>query len=273
VSSNKKATIPVYIILVLFAITTIAPFYFMITISLKPDSQITQFSLFPKPLVLDNYPWIFARSNMIQGFMNSIKVTVLTVGGQLFTDSIAAYAFSKIRFRGSKFLFSMLMTSMMIPGVVLLVPQYILIVKFGLQDSHWALILPSIIINAYGIFLIKSFMDSLPDSYIESAKIDGAGQFRIYAQIVVPLSRSALVAFALISFIGNWGSLLQPLIYLNSEAKFTLPLIINTFRDTYSTQYGHLTAASTVTVIPIVIIYFFSQKYFIEGVTLTGLKT
>lgn len=271
-SSNKGKTLIRHTILILVAFTTIFPFYWMIATSLKPDDTITNLQLFPDPIDLSHYPYVLQNSNILHGFLNSTIITVLTVAGMLFTSSMAAYAFSKIPFRGKGFIFACLLGTMMVPGMVTLIPQYILFSKLRWVDSFLPLIVPGCFINAYGVFLLRSFMISLPDSYIESAKLDGCSQIRIYRSIIMPLCKPALLALALICFIGYWNNFLGQLIYLNSEKNFTVVLAISTFKDAYSTQYGNMMAASTVSIIPIIIMYLFSQKFFVEGIALSGVK-
>lgn len=270
--SKRIKNIFSHFILVIVSFTTIFPFYWMIVTSLRSDDTIANISLYPDPFDLTHYTFVFANTNMLMGFANSIKISVLVVGGMLLTASMAAYAFSKIAFKGKGLIFAILLSTMMVPGMVTLIPQYVLFSKLGWVDSHLPLIVPGIFINAYGVFLLRSFMTGIPDSYIESAKLDGCNQFRIYRTIILPLCRPALVALALITFIGNWNNFLAPLIYLSDVKMFTIPLIISTFRDAYSTQYGNLMAASSLSIIPIMVAYFFSQRFFIEGIALTGVK-
>ena len=270
--SSKLRHIPVHMILIFVSCTTIFPFYWMLCTSIKPDDTIANLSFFPTAFDFSHYSFVFFNSNMLQAFINSIIITVCAVFGTLLTCSMSAYAFEKISFKGKKFLFAAIISTMMIPQMVILIPQYIVFSFLNWTNTFLPLIVPTMLVNAYGIFLLKSFMAGMPDSYLESAKIDGASQPRIYWSIVLPLSKPSLMALALISVIANWNNFLPQLIYLNDEHLFTVPMIINTFRDAYSTQYGNLMAASAISVLPIVLVYLFAQKFFIEGIALTGLK-
>lgn len=209
---------------------------------------------------------------MGQAYINSLKITLLVTGGTLFTSSMAAFAFSKMRFRFQGLLFAILVGTMMIPSQVTLIPLYIIFGKLHWVDTHLPLIVPAILTNAYGVFLIRQYMLNIPSEYVEAAKIDGCGYFRIYWQIILPLCKPVLATLGLFTFIWNWNNYLGPLIFLNSEENFTIPLIIASFRGVYTVQWELLMSASTVAILPIIIIYLFSQKYFISAISLTGLK-
>ena len=155
---------------------------------------------------------------------------------------------------------------------VTLIPLFLIFVKIGWIDTHLPLIVPGALLNAYGIFLLRQFMINIPDSYLEAAKIDGAGHPTLYFHIMLPLVKPALITLGLFSFIINWNNYLPQLIFINSESKFTIPLIINTFRDAYQFNWGPQMAAATISVIPIILIFLFTQKYFIQGIATTGLK-
>jgi multiple sugar transport system permease protein len=244
----------------------------MIATSLKNDNYVANLQLFPNPIDFSHYPYVFQNAGLLRGFYNSIMITGLSVVGVLFSTSMAAYAFCKINFKGKGIIFGALLGTMMIPFMVTLIPQYILFSKLHWVDTYLPLVVPGWFINAYGVFLLRSFMVSLPDSYIESAKLDGASHFRIYRSIILPMCKPPLFALALITFIGAWNNFLGQLIYLNSEKYFTVILAINTFKDAYNMQYGNMMAASTISILPIIIMYFFSQKFIIEGIALSGVK-
>ncbi|MGE5614041.1 MAG: carbohydrate ABC transporter permease [Bacillota bacterium] len=229
-------------------------------------------SVLPIPLYTLNYVEVFELMPMWLGFLNSIKVTVIVTLGTLFTSTLAAYAFAKINFRGKRFLFGTFLATLMIPGQVTLIPLYILFSKIRWIDTHLPIMVPIILLNAYGIFMIRQFMQTIPNSYIESAKIDRCSHFGIYFKIMLPLCKPAIITLGLFTFIGNWNNFLGPLIFLNTETKFTIPLLISSFRDIYSVKWGLLMAASTVSIIPISVLYLFFQRFFIEGIALTGIK-
>lgn len=264
----------IHLLLLAIAFTTFLPFYWMVSTSLKFDESIFKLppDIVPTPLNLSNYPAVFSTMPMARALYNSSKIAVLVTFGTLFTSSLAAYAFAKIRFRKKQVFFVTFLSTLMIPGQVTLIPLYILFSRIGWIDTHWPLIVPAVLINAYGVFLLKQFMEGIPDAYVESAKIDGANHFRIYWNIMLPLCKPALVTLGLFSFIGSWNNFLGPLIFLNTDTLFTVPLIINSFRTVYYVQWGLLMAAASVAVIPIMLMYLGAQRFFIEGITLSGLK-
>jgi multiple sugar transport system permease protein len=246
----------------------------MVSTAFKVDQDIFKFppDLLPSPLNLANFPAVFENAPMVRAMFNSTKIAVLATAGTVFTSSLAAYAFAKIKFRMKNVLFILFLATLMIPGQVTLIPLYILFSRIGWIDTHWPLIIPPVMINTYGVFLLRQFMLGIPDAYVESAKLDGANHFRIYWNIMLPLCKPALVTLALFSFIGSWNNFLGPLIFLSTDTQFTVPLIINSFRTIYYVQWGLLMAAATIAVLPILVLYLFGQRFFIEGITLAGLK-
>lgn len=264
----------IHLLLLLVAIATFVPFYWMVSTAFKAEQDIFKFppELIPSPLNLRNFPEVFVNAPMIRGLWNSTKVAVLATAGTVFTSALAAYAFAKINFRMKHALFILFLATLMIPGQVTLIPLYILFSRIGWIDTHWPLIVPPVLINTYGVFLLRQFMLGIPNAYVESAKIDGANHFRIFWSIVLPLCKPALVTLSLFSFIGSWNNFLGPLIFLSTDTQFTVPLIINSFRTIYYVQWGLLMAAATVAVLPILVLYLFGQRFFIEGISLAGLK-
>ena len=264
-----------HLVLMAGAITMIFPFYWMLKTSFLTDSQALEMPpklWFSFPLYFGNYKEVFELAATGRAICNSLFIAVESTAGGLFTSSLAAFAFAKLRFPGEKKLFGLIFATMLIPSQVTLIPLYVVFSKIGWVDTHLPLIVPQIMVNAYGVFLIRQFMVSVPDSYIEAAKLDGAGYLRIYAGIMLPLCKPALVTLGMFTFVGNWNNFVGPLIYLNTEELFTLPLIINSFRSAYAVDWGLLMAGSTVAVLPLLLIYLFAQRSFIEGIAATGLK-
>lgn len=264
-----------HLVLMAGAITMIFPFYWMLKTSFLTDSQALEMPpklWFSFPLYFGNYKEVFELAATGRAICNSLFIAVVSTAGVLFTSSLAAFAFAKLRFPGEKKLFGLIFATMLIPSQVTLIPLYEVFSKIGWVDTHLPLIVPQIMVNAYGVFLIRQFMVSVPDSYIEAAKLDGAGYLRIYAGIMLPLCKPALVTLGMFTFVGNWNNFVGPLIYLNTEELFTLPLIINSFRSAYAVDWGLLMAGSTVAVLPLLLIYLFAQRSFIEGIAATGLK-
>lgn len=265
----------IYAILAVAMLTTITPFYWMLNTSFKTPEEVFEWppSTLPDwPLNLDNYERVFDLMPVMNATFNSLKISTLATLGTLFTCSLAAYAFAKLKFRGKHGLFMTFLATIMIPGQVTLIPLYIVFSEIHWIDTHLPLMVPSILLNAYGVFLLRQFMLGIPDAYIDAAKIDGANHFQIYFRIILPLCKPALITLGLFSFIGNWNNFLGPLIFLTTDKKFTLPLIVNSFRTVYNVEWGLLMAASCIAIVPCLILYLIAQRYFIEGVSLAGLK-
>lgn len=263
-----------YILLILAAITTVFPFYWMVTSALKPAADILKVppDIVPTRITFGNFNRFLTYANVPRAFANTLFISLCVVIGTLFTSSMAAYGFAKIQFSFRKQIYGVFLATLMIPGQLTLVPLYMIFSKLAWQDTYLPLILPTVMINAYGIFLIRSFMESIPDSYIESAYIDGANPFVCYAKVVLPLCKPVLVTLGLFAFIGAWNDFMGALIYIDSTEKFTITLVLKAFRGRTNLKWGEIMAGSTVAVIPIILFYLFSQRFFIEGIALTGIK-
>jgi len=271
INIKKFAT---HIVLVVVSITTLFPFYWMVKTAIVPDSVALMMppKLIPWPITFENFTRVFEMSSMIRATINSLFIASVATIGVLFLCSLAAFAFAKLRFNKSKQIFGTLFATMLIPSQVTLIPMFIMFSRIGWIDTHLPLIIPQVMINAYGVFLIRQFMVTIPDSYIEAAKLDGAGYFMIFCKIMIPLCKPALITLGMFTFVGNWNNFIGPLIYLNSERLFTVPLIINSFRTTYYVNWGLMMAASTMAIMPLIIIYLFIQRSFVEGIATTGIK-
>jgi multiple sugar transport system permease protein len=271
---NRTAVIVSYIILIFAALTTVFPFYWMVTCAFKSATDILKVppDIIPQTLTLKNMNKFLAYGNVGRSFLNTAVISLSVVVGTLFTSSLAAYAFTKIHFSHSKKIYGVFIGTLMIPSQLTLIPLYMIFSRLHFQDTYWPLILPTVLINAYGIFLIRSFMESIPDSYIESASIDGANPFVTYSRVVLPLCKPVLITLGLFSFIGAWNDFMGALIYIDSTDKFTITLLLNAFRGRTNLKWGEIMAGSTISIIPIVIFYLFSQKFFVEGIALTGIK-
>lgn len=270
----SQAHVISYIILIIAAATTVFPFYWMVTSAFKTTQDILKIppDIIPTKMTLRNLEYFLNYANVYRAFGNTIIISISVVLGTLFTSSLAAYAFSKIKFSGSKRIYGTFIGTMMIPTQLTLVPLYMIFSKMHFQDTYWPLILPTVLINAYGIFLIRSFMESIPDSYIESAYIDGANPFICFIRVVAPLCKPVLITLGLFSFIGAWNDFMGALIYIDSSEKFTITLVLSAFRGRANMKWGEIMAGSTISVVPIIIFYVFSQRFFVEGIALTGIK-
>jgi multiple sugar transport system permease protein len=252
----------------------IIPFLWMISTSLKDFGQV--FIIPPKwipdPIMWSNYPNAWNALPFGNAYLNSIKIAVIVVTVQLLTASMAAYAFSKLKFKGREVLFTIFLATMMIPGQVTMIPTFILMKYLGWIDTHLPLIVPGALFSAFGVFLLRQFMMSLPKELDEAAIMDGANHWTIYWRISLPLIVPAMTALGIFTFMGTWNNFMGPLIYLNTPEKFTVPMLLNQFKGQYITDWTLMMAASAIAIIPVLIIYLIGQRYIIEGIALTGMK-
>lgn len=264
----------VYILLTIGGVFMVFPFFWMISMSLKTTAQAFIFppEIIPKPFMWKNYIDAWEIMPFGQAYFNSFKITLICVFCQLFTASMAAFAFAKLKFPGRNVLFVIFLATMMVPAHVTIIPLFLVFQKIKLVDTHLAIILPNALFNAFGVFLLRQFIKGIPNDLHEAAIIDGASIPRIYFTIYLPLIKPALTAFGIFAFMGNWNNYLYPLIFLNSPKKFTVPILLATFKGLYVTQWTLLMAASSIAIIPVLIVYLVGQKNIIEGIALTGLK-
>ncbi len=263
----------IFIILVLIGATMLFPFLWMVIGSLKPKAELfaVPMKLLPSTWMWKNYGDVLKKIPFVTFYINTAKIAIFSTLGQVITCALSAYAFAKLRFKGRDFLFMLYLATMMIPYQVTMIPQYELMNKLNLLNSHAALIILHCF-SPFGVFLLRQFFVSIPDSLIEAARIDGAKDFRILSQIVLPLSKSALATLVTLKFLDSWNEFTGPLIFLNEKEKFTLQVGIRMFQQENGTEYTLIMAATTMSLIPIVLLYVFAQKYFIEGIAAAGVK-
>ena len=278
---NRKAikTGLIYLSLTLGGVTMILPFLWMISTSLKSYSSIFIFNLadiqwIPKVIYWKNYVDVWKVVPFARFYLNSIFVCVAVTFGQVATSALAAYAFARLRFPGRDKLFFAYLATMMIPGSVTMIPVFALMRTFGWIDTYKALIIPSIF-TAYGTFLLRQFFMTLPRDLEDAAKIDGCSLWGIFWRVILPLSNTALATLTIFVSLGNWVSFMWPLLVTNSIEKRTLPIGLAYFQELYQyaqPDWGLLMAGSLITMVPIIIIFLFNQRFFIEGIKLTGMK-
>ncbi|GIV77997.1 carbohydrate ABC transporter permease [Litorilinea aerophila] len=265
----------VYLFLILGCMATLVPFLWMVFNSLKTSSEIIRVppTFFPEHPTLESFRTIFTdpKVPLARFYFNSTFVAVTNVAIQLFTSSLAGYVFAKYRFRGKNLLFGFILASMMIPFQVTIIPAYLLIVKLGLVDTLWGLIVPSAV-NAFGIFLMKQFIEGLPGELLDAARIDGAGEFGIYWRIVLPQVGPALATLGVLNFMGVWNSYLWPLIVITTHERRTLPIMLTWYNSQHGTRYDLTMAASILVVLPIIVVYLLAQRWVVQGIALTGMK-
>ena len=261
------------LVLSLGSIVMLFPFIWMISTSFKTPPQIISYppTLIPKPPTLEYYTQIFTKLNFGRFFLNSGYISVIITASALLTSSFVGYVFAKFNFWGKEVIFMMILSTMMIPFAVTMIPLYLIISKLGWINSHLALIIPGLY-STFGIFLIRQFMSSIPNELREAAIVDGCGEFRTFWSIILPQCKPVLAALGIFTFMWNWDNFLWPLIVLNNEDKFTLPVGLSMFSQQWWTNYGLVMAGATISVIPVLIVFFIFQKQFIQGIVLTGLK-
>ena len=262
-----------HIFLLGMVVIAIFPFIWMIFASLKPFKELVESrALLPETWTLRNYEEILGRVNFFAAFRNSIVSAVSVTVVSVYTSSVMGYIFSKYRFVGKELLFTIVLSTMMVPFAVIMVPLYITIANsFGLADNLGGIIITGFY-TAFGIFLMRQFMESIPFELIDAARIDGASEWRIFFTLVLPMSMSPMSALAVFVYLVNWDSFLWPLIVLNSQDNQTLPLVLAGLRNLWWTRYEMWAAGSMLTVVPVMAIYSFASRYFIRGVAMTGMK-
>lgn len=275
---NAIKVVVITVVLMVFALGCVFPFYWMILNSFKQPLDIFKVpvDIFTFDLTLESYEAVFSYGDGLvwRAYLNSLLVAILSTLGTLFTSSLAAFAFAKLKFKGSKPLYTLFIATLMIPGQVTMLPLFVVFAGLGLVDTFVPLILPGVMINTYGVFMLRSFIVSIPNELLEAAEIDGCGYFKKYWKIVLPLLKPALITLGLFSFIGSWNNYFGQLIYLSSEELITIPLFIAGLRETHMTgiEWGRIMAASTLSIVPIAIVYLKCQKYFVQGIATTGIK-
>jgi len=264
----------IYLLLIAGGIIMAVPFLWMVSTSLKPDGEIFSYppQWIPSTIAWENYRIIFEEAHMIRGFFNTLIVVVPTLLVGLFVCALSAYAFAKLRFPGRDKLFLALVGTMVIPGAVMMIPAFIMFKSFGWTDSWKPLIVPGMLGAPIVIFFLRQFIKQLPDELEDAAKIDGMNPFGIFLKIIVPLSKPALITQAILSFNAGYNDYLGPLIYLNSPEKYTLQLELASFSSYYVTEWTLIMAGATVALVPTLILFAFAQRFFIEGIALTGIK-
>jgi multiple sugar transport system permease protein len=272
--ATRIVTALAYLLLVLTAISMLFPFYWMVTTSLKTEARVFAFppEWIPNPPILDSYQYIFYELPFFRYILNSLKVSLLWTFGVVLSSSLAAYAFARVRFRGRETLFIITLAALMIPAQVTIIPLYILMTRIGWVDTHWPLIVPAYLGSAFGIFLMRQYFLTIPQELNDAAKIDGCSHFGVYWRIMLPLAKAVIATLALLSFMGSWNDLLGPVLYLYTEKLFTLPLALTRFRVQYYTQWANMMAGATISLTPILLVFLFTQQYFVRGVVLSGLK-
>ena len=267
-------TLATHLILLAGSFLFAAPLVFLVSTSLKASRQIAKFppDLIPDPWIWGNYTDVFIYAPFNQYLVNTIFIIIPTIFGATIASSLAAYAFARLRAPGKNIIFMVLLSTMMLPGVVTLIPTYILFAKLGWIGSFKPLVVPVLFGNAFFIFLMRQFFSSLPRELEDAALIDGCGYLRIYWTLILPLAKPVIATVTIFAFMGAWNDYFGPLIYLANKSQYTLSLGLQVFAQQHSTEWGLLMAASTMMITPVILLFFFAQKQFVQGIMLTGMK-
>jgi ABC-type glycerol-3-phosphate transport system permease component len=264
-----------YAILILGLVATLLPFFYIMVSSLKTDAELRQTppDFFSKEPTLKHYTTVLTNEEIpiVRNVVNSAFVSAMRVIITLFTSSFAGYIFAKYHFKGKNLAFGVILIQIMIPFQVVMIPNYLLIVRFGLIDSLWALILPSMV-DAYGIFMMKQFIESMPAELMDAARIDGASEFGIYSRIIFPQMGPPLASLGIFTFMFTWNDYLWPLIVLTSPEKRTIPLLLVWFQTQHSSNQGLVLAASILVLLPIFFVYIFLQRWIVDQATQSAFK-
>ena len=271
---KRLKPIPKYVLVIVLSLVFFSPFLIMVTTALKTNADAFQLPvrLFPREIIWNNFPEAMAKIPYVRYMMNTIFITLLSVVGQMVATPLVAYSLAKIKWKGAPIISALIMGTMMIPYTVTMIPLYKIWSRLGFTNTYVPLILPTFFGSPFYIIIMRQFFAGLPNSLMEAAKIDGAGEFKRYIAIALPLSRPALTTVGIYAFINAWSDYLAPLIYINKTEKLTLSLGLQGFLNQYSVDWTHLMAAATIFVIPVVIFFLFFQRNFVEGIATSGIK-
>lgn len=285
--AKKVRSVFWYIGAIFISLITVYPFLWMVATSFKPEMEIysKSLALFSKNFSFQNYKKAFDVIPFGRYFLNSFYLAGMGVLTNVFLGALAGYSFAKLKFRGRKVTFRLLLSSMMIPGVITMIPQFLVLKNFplvggnnifgqggqGLINHYAAIILPGAV-GAYAVFFMKQFFETLPDELAEAARVDGCSEFRIFWNIYLPLILPAAVTLGIMTFQSGWNSFMWPMIVLNSRDMMTIQVGLSTFQYQYNTQYGPLMAGTVISVLPTLLLFLFAQKYYIQGIAFSGSK-
>jgi multiple sugar transport system permease protein len=261
----------VWALLFVGGVLMVMPFVYMLSTSLKQNVEVYQLSLLPRSPTLANYRRLTAASGFPRWFLNSLVIAVLTTLSVLFFDSLVGYTLAKFRFRGRRLVFLAILSTLMIPTEMLVLPWYVMSKNLGWLDTYWGIMFPGMM-TGFGTFLMKQFFEGVPDELLEAARVDGLGEFRIWWRIAMPLVGPALSALAIFTFLGNWTAFLWPLISTTKRELYTLPVGLASFSGEFQTEWEMVMTGASVATLPMLLVFIVLQKYIVRGVMLTGIK-
>ncbi|MCD4511976.1 carbohydrate ABC transporter permease [Brucella pseudogrignonensis] len=267
----KPGRIVTWTLLFIGGLIMVTPLAFMFSTSLKTASQVYDLRLIPAEPTLQNYATILADGRFLRWFMNSMIVAVVVTASNVFFDSLVGYTLAKFQFRGRYFIFLAILSTLMIPTEMLVIPWYLMSSKLGWLDSYWGIMFPGMM-TAFGTFLMKQFFEGVPNDFLEAARVDGLNEFQIWWKIAMPLVTPALSALAIFTFLGNWTAFFWPLIVSTSPELYTLPVGLSSFAVEQSIQWEMIMTAAAIATLPTLIVFMLLQRYIVRGVMLAGLK-
>jgi multiple sugar transport system permease protein len=249
----------------------VLPFVYMLATSLKHNVEVYELSLLPRAPTLDNYRRLFAAAGFPRWILNSLLVASLTTLSVAFFDSLVGYTLAKFRFRGRTFVFLAILSTLMVPTEMLVLPWYVLSKNLGWLDTYWGIMFPGLM-TGFGTFLMKQFFEGVPDELVEAARVDGLGELGIWWRVALPQVRPALSALAIFTFLGNWTAFLWPLIVTTDRHLYTLPVGLASFAGEFQTEWEMVMAGASVATLPTLLLFVALQRYIVRGVMLAGLK-
>lgn len=265
-----------HLVLIAVSILFMFPFYWMVITSLKENTQVFTYPVewWPDPMLWENYPNAINYRNFpfFLYLGNSTYFAVTVMMGTVLSCAAVGYGFARLRFPGRNFLFVLTLATLMIPGIVTFIPTFILFKNLGMMGTYAPLIVPAFFGNAFFIFMMRQFFQGLPVELVDAARVDGAGEWRIFWQIMLPLVRPALLVMAVFTFLWTWHDFFGPLVYLSDQSQYPLSLGLFAFRAQRTTEWSLMMAASTLVTLPLIVIFFFAQRYFLDGIRMTGIK-
>jgi alpha-1,4-digalacturonate transport system permease protein len=263
-----------YVLLSVVSVLMLFPFVWMISTALRPEGHQAELSLIPQPyLAFENFAraWTYPHTLFNQYAINSLVIAVVSTVLAVSLNALAGFAFAKYNFPGRTVLFYLVLATLMVPFQITMIPTYVTVAKLGLINNYWGVILPGTA-SAFGIFMVRQYMQSIPDELLDAARIDGSSEFGIFVRIIVPLSGTVLAVLGLLTFLYRWNDYLLPLLVLNRQQMFTLPIGITNFIGEYQAEWSLVMAASLISIVPTVALFLFFQRYFVSGIAMTGMK-
>jgi alpha-1,4-digalacturonate transport system permease protein len=269
----KGANLFVWLVLVVGALVVAFPLYWMFATAVRPKKEIFSggFDLVPSTFVWSNFSDAWNKLPWDQFYINSIAIAAIAVPVTVFINLLAGYTFAKYKFPGRDILFLLMISTLMIPIQVIMVPEFLIVAKLGWVNTWWGVLVPRAA-EAFGLFMVRQFMVSIPDELIEAARLDGAGEFTIFRRVVLPLSWPVIAVLSIFTFMWRWNDFAWPLVVLQEQSAYTVPLGLNLMQGQYFTDWTGLMSMSLLSIIPMMLVFIFFQRYFIQGIASTGLK-